>query len=99
MRRLCTFAAIITSDQWAHVVVTLKLSPRQQQIVECVLGGTDGEVQIAEQLRMSSKTLHTHMERLYRKLSVTSRSQLLARVFLAYALHVHTESSDKQSAT
>jgi DNA-binding NarL/FixJ family response regulator len=39
---------------------------------------------IASRLRMSRNTVHTHLERLYRKVSVTSRSQLIVRLFHTY---------------
>ena len=77
--------AIVTSDRWVRLVVSLNLSGRERQIVECVLGGIDSEVQIAEQLGIPANTLHTHAQRLYRKLRVASRTQLLARVFVVYA--------------
>jgi DNA-binding CsgD family transcriptional regulator len=83
-------ALIIEGDLWARVVVSLKLSSRERQIVECMLAGVDSEVLIGERLGMSSRTVHTHLERLYRKLSVTSRSQLLAYLFVAYASHPDT---------
>lgn len=36
---------------------------------------------IAMTLNISQHTVHTHIERLYRKLNVNSRSELLVRVF------------------
>jgi DNA-binding CsgD family transcriptional regulator len=44
------------------------------------------EVIIAERLGISSHTVHCHMTRLYRKLHVNSRPNLLLRVF-----NVHLE--------
>ena len=77
-------AEIVRSDRWARVLASLKLSPRERQIVECILNGVDSEPVIAERLAMSSRTVHTHLERLYGKLHVTNRSQLLACLFVAY---------------
>ena len=74
---------MVTGDLWARVVVALKLSSRERQIAD----GGDSEAHIAERLRMSSRTVHTHLERMYRKLSVTSKSQLLAQLFVAYVTH------------
>jgi DNA-binding NarL/FixJ family response regulator len=62
----------------------LKLSPREQQIVEYVLRGVDSEEMIAERLGMPRRTVHEHVSRLYIKLHVTSRSQLVLRVFAAH---------------
>ena len=78
-------AAIVNSERWARLVSHLKLSPRERQIIECILGGADGEDVVARRLGISSHTVHTHVERLYRKLRVTSRSQLVASLFITYA--------------
>ena len=60
--------------------------PGERQILEILLTGIDDEKRVAERLGISHHTIHTHTERLYRKLQVQSRSQLIAAVFVAYAL-------------
>jgi DNA-binding CsgD family transcriptional regulator len=54
-----------------------------------MLAGLDDEQGLASSLGISRHTVHTHIERLYRKLRVNSRSQLIAAVFVAYATHAH----------
>ena len=88
--------AIIDSQSWVSAMVSLKLSPRERQILESLIGGADGESLIAERLGMSPRTVHTHVERLYRKLHVTSRSQLLVSLFVEYAAQVKAGQADKK---
>ncbi|GFE85032.1 hypothetical protein GCM10011487_70320 [Steroidobacter agaridevorans] len=42
------------------------------------------EAKVAEQLSISVHTVHSHTERLYRKLLVGSRSELVTRIFRTY---------------
>lgn len=42
------------------------------------------EVKIASRLSISPHTVHGYLERLYRKLGVHTRCQLVMRVFTAY---------------
>ena len=69
---------------WHELIRELHLSPREAEIIRCLLTLDDHESSIAEELSMSRHTVHTHLERLHRKLNVTSRCQLVARVFTAY---------------
>lgn len=70
--------------KWPAAVMGLKLSPREIEIVQCMLSFKENEIAIAQHLRISPHTVHTHLERLYRKLGVNSRCQVIARIFLAY---------------
>jgi DNA-binding CsgD family transcriptional regulator len=53
------------------------LSPREQQVLGCLLGG-DSEKQIARRLGISSSTVHGYVRRIYRLFDVHSRGELLA---------------------
>lgn len=68
-----------TSDAWSHISKTLALSPREFQIVRAVLDEKH-ENEIAEELGISPHTVHTYLERLYRKLHVRSRVGLVLRL-------------------
>lgn len=76
-------SALFNALEWAAVRVALALSPRESDIV---LGLLDGEVEshIAERLAISVHTVHCHVGRLYRKLGVQSRSDLLIAIFRTY---------------
>ena len=53
------------------------LTPRQLQILELIaIGATDKE--LARRLGMSSSTVHTHVDRMFRRFDVRSRSALVA---------------------
>lgn len=56
----------------------LGFSPRSRQVLTCLLDGF-AEKQIAVRLGISRNTVHVHIKKLYRKLGVNSRSQLMVR--------------------
>ena len=60
--------ALFSEEQWQAIALSLGLSARE---FACRLG-------------ISSHTVHTHLGRLYRKLGVRNRCQLLVRVFEEY---------------
>jgi DNA-binding NarL/FixJ family response regulator len=82
------------SDQaWAEIARSLKLSGREVQIVR---GLFDDEIEyaIAASLDISPHTVHTHIERLHRKLAVTDRAQLFIRIMTEFlALTASAESA------
>ena len=61
----------------------LRLSRREGQIVECIFREAK-EATIARRLDMSPHTLRTHVERLYHKLRVTSRVELVIRLYESF---------------
>lgn len=78
---------LLSEPVWELIGNALHLSNREFQIV---LGVFDDErdLDIAIRLGVSRHTVHTYMQRLYRKLGVTSRTQLVLRVFSEYvSLH------------
>jgi DNA-binding CsgD family transcriptional regulator len=74
---------VIPSSAWLPLACALGLSPRELQIV---LGVFDDkkEESIAAEMGISRHTVNTHFQRLYRKLNVCSRPQLILRVIGAY---------------
>jgi LuxR family maltose regulon positive regulatory protein len=61
----------------------LALSTRESEILQAVFEDQK-EYCIAENLGISTHTIHTHLERIYRKLHVSSRVELVVHVFAAY---------------
>ena len=57
---------------------TSKLSPREKEVLECLAQGYLYK-EIAEKLRLSYATVHTHVRRIYEKLHVCSRGQAVAK--------------------
>lgn len=54
------------------------LTPQEQQVAELVVGGASNK-EAAGAMFLSPKTIETHLSRIYRKLDVTSRTQLAAK--------------------
>ncbi len=69
----------ITDDAWEALKIELVLSPREVQIAQAILQDQK-ELAIAQKLGISHHTVHTHLERLYRKLRVNSRIELVVRL-------------------
>jgi ATP/maltotriose-dependent transcriptional regulator MalT len=80
---------IFSERHWARIAESLRFSGRETQIVRGIFDD-DTEHGIGERFGMSQHTVHTHLQRLYRKLGVSSRTQLILRVFGEYmALNDH----------
>lgn len=76
----------LRKSQWRSIGSVLDLSTRQLEIVRCIFDGLDEE-SISRELRISHHTVHTYLDRLYKKLRVKSRCEVVVRVFLAYVSH------------
>jgi DNA-binding CsgD family transcriptional regulator len=66
-------------DVWFYIAQRLSLSERELQITQGVFDDKHENL-IAQELRISSHTVHTHLERLYHKLRVSSRVELVVRL-------------------
>ena len=73
----------ISVGKWQLISDCLALSRRESQIARLVLDDVPTE-DIASQLLISPSTVHAHVERMYRKLRVHSRHQLVIRIFSTY---------------
>lgn len=74
---------VFSEAAWQRVTSVLALSARESEILQAVFEDQK-EYCIAANLGISSHTVHTHLERLYRKLPVSSRVELVVRVFAEY---------------
>ena len=72
-------SAIFPDPTWAEVGRSLGLTKRELQIVRGVFDDRT-EFAIAADLRISPHTVHTHIERLRRKLAVVDRVALVLQV-------------------
>ena len=61
----------------------LNMSPREVEIAHLLLLAKS-EAAIAQTLCISTHTVHSHLERLYRKLAVRSRCELIICLFRTY---------------
>lgn len=60
------------------------VTPREAEVVGLVARGLTNKA-IASQLQISSRTVQTHLERMFKKLAVRSRAELVARAYLSVA--------------
>lgn len=70
----------LSETAWTTIVRSLRLSAREADVVELILSGHT-ETEMAMTLKISRHTVHSHLERLYRKLGVTDRCQVVVRIF------------------
>lgn len=77
--------SLLPPDAWPLLRSALGLSLRELQILQCVFDDQKQEA-IAFQLGISPATVNTYFQRLYRKLRIASRTQLVVRVIAAYML-------------
>jgi len=71
---------IFSEQEWAKLVSELSLSPRQEQIVRYLFDGL-ADKQIALSMEIAVPTVRTHLTRLFSKLHVNDRSELILHVF------------------
>jgi len=75
--------AVFVPGEWRSLASGLGLSPRECGIVRAVFDG-NSEKDAAMRLGLSPHTVHTYLWRIYRKLGVQSREELLVRVFAEF---------------
>jgi DNA-binding NarL/FixJ family response regulator len=80
---------VFSPEAWQRVTSVLALSTRESEILKAVFEDQK-EHCIAANLGISSHTVHTHLERLYRKLRVSSRVGLVVRVFAEHLRHLRS---------
>src|ERR1700719_1112905 len=79
---------------WPRLGMALRLSPREMQIVQGVFEDRKEE-SIAYELGISPHTVNTYFQRLYTKLRVSSRPQLILRVMAEYLTMASAQATDK----
>lgn len=70
---------LFSQEVWFFIARRLSLSERELQIIQGVFDDKH-ESMIAQELGISPHTVHTHVERLYHKLAVNSRVELVVRL-------------------
>ena len=78
-RRSRQDSPIFTESEWADLTRSLSLSPRQSDIVKCLFRGC-GDKQTARRLGISVNTVRDYMGRMFLKLGVEDRVELILRV-------------------
>lgn len=70
---------LFSGEAWAAIARNLELSGREREIVQGVFDDKT-EFAIAVDLGISPHTIHTHFERLHRKLHARDRTQILLHI-------------------
>jgi DNA-binding CsgD family transcriptional regulator len=84
---------MLSDIAWREIARSLQLSTRELQIVRATFEDRK-ELAIAADLGISPRTVHTHIERLHKKLAVNDRLQLALRVireFVALTVSTHSD--------
>ena len=88
---------LVTEQEWISVRETLGLSPRQAQVVKALLRAK-GDKQIARDIGISVPTVRTHLDRLFQKLDVEDRMELVVHVFGCIRAASDTDALQRQDA-
>jgi DNA-binding CsgD family transcriptional regulator len=70
---------VFTTEEWSRFQRHFRLSERETAIAKMAVADTTEEL-IAARLGISTHTVHTYMFRLYRKIGVSSRTQLVGQL-------------------
>ena len=70
---------LLSEEEWQAVIAALHLSPRHASIICLILQGKRDK-QIAAELGMSIHTVRTHLSRLFQRLGVADRMELVLYV-------------------
>jgi len=65
---------------WRVIAEQLDLSPQQTRVVELILHGLQDK-EITAELSITFSTLRSHLERIYRRLQVSSSKEAILLVF------------------
>lgn len=72
-------ASLLSDHAWHEIARSLGITTRELQIVQSVFDNQH-EADIAKRFNLSPHTVHMHMNRLFKKLNVTSRTELVLRI-------------------
>ena len=74
---------MLSESAWAAIARSLQLSKRHMEVVKGVFD-SEKETAIAGDLGISQHTVHTHLDRIYEKLGVGSRLELVQSILVEF---------------
>ncbi len=83
-------SGVLSDAQWTQVAGRLSLSDRELEVVRGVFDDLK-EAAIAARMNISNHTVHTHLERLYRKLGVNGRCSMVVAVMGDHLAHLGSD--------
>jgi DNA-binding NarL/FixJ family response regulator len=72
-------ALMLSDPAWLEIATALNVTKRELQVIQAVFDNLH-ESAIAHRLGISAHTTHTHLNRLFLKLNVTTRTELVLRI-------------------
>lgn len=81
---------LFTSQEWAALVRALGLTQRQSEVVNSVICGLSDK-QIADAMKVKPPTVRTHLQRVYAKLGVRDRTELVVHCFSVFRKDVSSD--------
>lgn len=81
--RPLTGSKMLSDQAWRAIAEALDLSTRHLEIVQAVLDDAK-ETAIADDLGISEHTVHTHLRRIYQRLQVHDRLELVQRIIVEF---------------
>ena len=70
---------MLSDRAWLEIAAALAITKRERQIIQGVFDNLP-KAAIAHRLNISAHTTHTHLNRLFKKLNVTTRTELVLRI-------------------
>ena len=80
---------IFSDAEWTELAAGLAFSPRQAQVVRCILRAL-GDKQIARELGISIPTVRFHLSAVFARIGVQDRYELLVHVFSHFRANCRT---------
>ena len=80
---------IFSDAEWTQLAAGLAFSPRQAQVVHCILRAL-GDKQIAAELGISIPTVRFHLSAVFAKIGVQDRCELLIHIFSRFRADCRT---------
>jgi DNA-binding NarL/FixJ family response regulator len=77
---VATHLSLVSEQEWSQLKKHLGLPPRQAEIARHIMCG-ESDKQIARAMGISITTVRTHVGRLFRKLDLSDRTELVLHVF------------------
>ena len=70
---------MLSEHAWCEIASALDITKRELQVIRAVFDNLP-KAGIARRLNISAHTTHTHLNRLFKKMNVTTRTELVLRI-------------------
>ena len=77
---------VFTEAEWNKLVGQLQMSPQQAQIARFLIEGASDK-RIAQEMGIAVSTVRTYLTRMFSKLSVQDRNELIVTIFRAFRVN------------